>query len=520
MKTAVCCIGRSENAYIREYVEHYQKLGIDKIFIYDNNYDGEEHFEDVIDDYITDGLVDIIDYRNRTNCQMDAYQDCYDRYGNEYDWILFIDCGDEYLYINGYDNIKEFLSQPQFLPFDIIHINRMNYGDNNLVTQDSRPLRIRFPKPILPLNFTKNYDFPENDHVSSIVRGHLPQVVWNDTPHTPTNELNCCDASGKPCQSNSPFLHPFNYTYAHFKHYTTKTIEEYLNVKVKRGFPDGNKDYFKYNDPVKDFFKVNELTEKKKEYLKRHHYNYDDNVDIFIASHKPFIPSVHTDIYKIIYPYEVINNSTDLPQFYCQNKLRVRQQFYSELYMYMEIPYIINLKKYIGCCHYRRYFQFMDKLPDLDMIFNKYDAIAAKPLFFTKSVRDQYDECHNVHDLDIVKNIIHQDFNEYETAFDNVLNNNILYPYNMFIMKSDDFLKYLQFIDGVLSAYLKIIDYNIEKRLEENKSDYIKEFYPNNTLEYQYRIGGYLAERLTNVFFYQHFKKIKTYDVVITEAKY
>lgn len=60
MNVAVCCIGRFENRYIREYVEHYKSIGVDKIFIYDNNYDGEEHFEDVINDHIESGFIDII----------------------------------------------------------------------------------------------------------------------------------------------------------------------------------------------------------------------------------------------------------------------------------------------------------------------------------------------------------------------------------------------------------------------------------------------------------------------------
>ena len=36
-KVAVCAIGRLENRYAVEWVEHYNALGVDKIFIYDNN---------------------------------------------------------------------------------------------------------------------------------------------------------------------------------------------------------------------------------------------------------------------------------------------------------------------------------------------------------------------------------------------------------------------------------------------------------------------------------------------------
>ena len=84
MKVALCCIGRLENRYAVEFVEWYKKLGIDKIFVYDNNYDGEEHFEDVLQPYIDEGLVNMTDFRNKSVCQLEAYQDCYNNHSNEF----------------------------------------------------------------------------------------------------------------------------------------------------------------------------------------------------------------------------------------------------------------------------------------------------------------------------------------------------------------------------------------------------------------------------------------------------
>ena len=90
----------------------------------------------------------------------------------------------------------------------------------------------------------------------------------------------------------------------------------------------------------------------------------------------------------------------------------------------------------------------------------------------------------------------------------------------MFIMKKEDFKEYIKFIFNVLDEYLAIVGTDIEKRIENNKDKYLKRFYPNNDPQYQYRIGGYLAERLTNVFIMTHFKKMKTYPVIVTEDKY
>lgn len=268
MKICVCCIGRQENHYINEFINHYLSLGVDKIFIYDNNYDGEEHFEDVIPSELLNDKVDIINYRNLSKCQLKSYQDCYDKHNQEYDWFLFIDC-DEYLYMEGFVNIKDFLKQEKFKNYELIHINWMVYGDNNLVTYEDKPLYERFKEPRLPLDWKRNenVNIPENNLIKSIVKGDLKGLKWQATPHTPHGLFKCCGASGIKTQCYSYFL-PFDFSYAYFKHYTTKTIEEWINIKVKRGFPDGNKDFYKYNNPILEFFKVNEITKEKIEYVK------------------------------------------------------------------------------------------------------------------------------------------------------------------------------------------------------------------------------------------------------------
>ena len=48
-KICICTVGKMENKYIKEFVEYYKHLGVDKIFLYDNNELNGEKFEDVID---------------------------------------------------------------------------------------------------------------------------------------------------------------------------------------------------------------------------------------------------------------------------------------------------------------------------------------------------------------------------------------------------------------------------------------------------------------------------------------
>ena len=509
MKVALCCIGRMENRYILEYVEYYKQLGVDKIFIYDNNYDGEEHFEDVIQQYINEGLVDIIDFRNKSICQLEAYQDCYDNHKDEYDWLCFFDI-DEYLTFSDEKmNIHNFLSQKIFDNFLMIHINWKVYDDNNLVYYEDKPLRERFRTPKTPFEFNHTYKFPENDHIKSIIRGKM-EIKWSSTPHTPLGIKNCCDANGKECDPNSPF-NKFNFDSAWLNHYQTKTIQEWMDIKTKRGYPDGNKDYFLKNDAISKFFKVNKKTKEKLNFLKENEY-LKNNLDIFICTHKDFEPIVHNDeIYKPI-------NANTINGDVAENG--IKGSFYSEILTYSYAAKNIPLKDYVGFCHYRRYFAFLDNVPNMDILFNEHDVIVAKPLKLNRTVRDQYATCHNIEDMEIVEFIVKHKYQEYYDTLETFLNSKVLFPYNMFIMKKEDFLEYIEFINGILDEYVKFVGTDIEGRINNNKEKYLKSFSPNDSVDYQYRIAGYLAERLTNVFILKKFRKIGICPVKVTETKY
>ena len=55
----ICSIGKKENLYIREYVDYYYSLGVDKIILFDNNDINDERFEYILEDYIKKKYIDI-----------------------------------------------------------------------------------------------------------------------------------------------------------------------------------------------------------------------------------------------------------------------------------------------------------------------------------------------------------------------------------------------------------------------------------------------------------------------------
>lgn len=235
-----------------------------------------------------------------------------------------------------------------------------------------------------------------------------------------------------------------------------------------------------------------------------------DNVKIFICAHRDFKQAVYSKIYETINAKDI--NKEDI----AYNGLK--GSFYSEILTYKWVAENKEIPQYVGFCGYRKYFNFLDNIPDMDDIFSKYGCITASPIKLKETAKENYKRFHNVEDFEIAGKIINDKFPEYKKSFEFFSKEKILIPYNMFIMRREDFKEYIKFIFNILDEYLNYIGTtDIIKRIEDNKDKYIKDYPPNNDINYQYRIGGYLAERLTNVFIFNKFKKIKTYPVKFTE---
>lgn len=249
---ALCCIGRMENLYAREFVEHHIGVGFDKIIIADNNHDGEEHFEDVLQDHIDTGHVRIEDFRNLENAQRTAYNMLYSKYGSSFSWLAFFDF-DEFLFVEGGRNIKDLLfSCPS--SFDCMMFPWMMMSDSGLVRYDSRPLVERFTKKAADYNLGK-----------SIVRGGISGLAFTGSVHVPYKPvLHCCTPSYRPTRQHR--TQPNDYSVAYLKHFSTKTIEEWLTNKCKKG--TAGRSFERFKEHYKDyFFTINERTEEKEQFI-------------------------------------------------------------------------------------------------------------------------------------------------------------------------------------------------------------------------------------------------------------
>lgn len=264
VKVALCCIAKCENDYIREFVEHYKSIGFDNITIFDNNDPDGESFLDVIPDHIESGFCRIIDYRGRKLCQLDAYRDFYESCGNEYDWIAYFDC-DEFLVLKHHSDIQSFLEDKRYSRFQEIHVNWLSFGDCEQLDNDGRPLFERFDKPIYPFQELVGEPYYRNNHIKSIVRSGLYDVRFFHVHNVFIPFYKCCDVRGNECESQS-YWAPYDYETAWLNHYSTKTIGEWVRIKMKRGYPDQSYEDAQKNLGLDKFYDQNKRSIQKDEY--------------------------------------------------------------------------------------------------------------------------------------------------------------------------------------------------------------------------------------------------------------
>lgn len=223
--------------------------------------------------------------------------------------------------------------------------------------------------------------------------------------------------------------------------------------------------------------------------------------------------------------YEIYTNNI------CSNSLNeFNDKAYAEMYAIFDI--FFNKKyidyKYIGFCHYRRFFDVNEKqiIKDLN---TKYKICLVNPntneFYEPKlSIYEQFSVSHNNgkdNILNAIRNIIKDIYPNYLNAYDYYINlpfNYCFYGYNMFICNKKIFEKYCNFVFPIIEIFKLKNNINSYKRYEEYV--YINTIICNSLFDKEvkcYKLFAYIIERLLGVFVYKNFKtnEIKLYNIKI-----
>ena len=260
LKIALCTMGRKENLYVKEFISYYIKLGINKIFIYDDNELNDEKIKNVINPF--NNFIQVYEnIKNKIKNQPEAFNDCYKNNKNKFNWFLMVDM-DEYLVIVN-NTLKNYLLNPIFNKCDFIKFHWVIPSDNNLIYYDNRSLFERFKGP-----------YKKSIFIKSLIRGNINNLKYQiHSPSFSPHRNTTCNNIGKIItykNINFQTIYPINIEKAYIIHYRYKSTEEFIN-KIKRGYSDWFKDNAKswLFKRIRHYIRDNIMTKRKINYLEK-----------------------------------------------------------------------------------------------------------------------------------------------------------------------------------------------------------------------------------------------------------
>lgn len=260
IKTAICTMGKRENLYVKEFIEYYINIGIDHIFIYDDNDPNEEQIYKAIDKKYQKNVTIYEAKKNNIYNQSIAFSECYNLHKNQFDWFLMLDM-DEFLYIVD-DTLKGYLTNKRFKKCDFIKLHWVIPTDNNMVYYDSRPLFVRFRPPYI-----------KSEYVKSIIKGNISNLKYgiHSSYFSPERNITCNNVGKRIYYKdmNIQNIRLKNIKKAYIIHFRYKSTEEFIN-KLKRGYSNWLSDDLKFViEQIKIYFTINNATPEKIKFIEK-----------------------------------------------------------------------------------------------------------------------------------------------------------------------------------------------------------------------------------------------------------
>ena len=273
----MCTSIKNQNIYITEFIQFYQKIGVNKFFLYDNNEENGEQIDLLLKEYTDNNTVEIINWRGKNDEKEKMMNDCYKNNYNNYDWLIFYSI-DEYLHLKDNIDIKTFLSNQNFEKCESIYLNWLFHTDNNLILYDNRTLQERFP--IIESNPKNNSCI--NHFVKPIMKGHLNLIEINNL-YKLTDNLKGCDGNGNSVILNGNENIEKDFENYYIDYYWCKSTEEF----VKKINNECNNDDEK-NETIYKYFSINEIKEEKIKYI-------EENTKLNLTAFRTFLKEEKKD---------------------------------------------------------------------------------------------------------------------------------------------------------------------------------------------------------------------------------
>lgn len=229
MKLGITTIQRDRSPWIREWVVFHYLVGFRKFYIYLHNCSDDT--EEILEELKKKIDINIcIVSPNMKNPQLKCYQEAYNKFGSEVDWMAFIDC-DEFLFPTSSESISNVLEMYSDKKFSALGVYWACFGSSGHIQEPSGLI-------IENYKYRAKDNYHNNRHIKSIVRGGIQAKVEPISPHLFLTPLGTYDENAKLIRKGWTDYEP-TYNRLRINHYLTQSRSFFINFKSKVIPPDG-----------------------------------------------------------------------------------------------------------------------------------------------------------------------------------------------------------------------------------------------------------------------------------------
>lgn len=132
---SICAIFKDESLSIKEWIEYHKLIGVEHFYLYNNN--STDSSVSILQEYVEEGGVTLIDWNVMPPAQAAAYNDFKKKYWGETQWVAFIDL-DEYICMKYDMKLKDWFSKYENYPSLVVYWKM--FGSSGLIEHDKSRL--------------------------------------------------------------------------------------------------------------------------------------------------------------------------------------------------------------------------------------------------------------------------------------------------------------------------------------------------------------------------------------------
>ena len=214
------------------------------------------------------------------------------------------------------------------------------------------------------------------------------------------------------------------------------------------------------------------------------------DIKILVSTHKQYIMPRDASIYlPIQVGYDEVSEHFGFQGDNTGENISYKHRYYSDLSAIYWGWKNLDVK-YMGSCHYRRYFvskkakynddeffKYILSREELEILLKKCPVIVAKKRnYYIESIESHFKHTHTAEDFDLLREVIREISPEYSNAFEKVAKSTSAHLFNTFVMRKDYVNSYSAFIFPILFEVEKRIDFSTRSEFESRTCGYLAEF--------------------------------------------